>query len=115
MLAHKCTDLVERVLDEEPSDSVVHLNVVPRSSWYLDGRSLNGATGVHLEVSITANTNTAEQKADFLRDAYKLITAHIPDPADAVYVALYELNGNAYGSNGISQQARALLSPAGRD
>ncbi len=113
-LAADFTRLVDRDLDKEPDDTVVHVNLVPAASWFIGGRAPDG-TGVHVEVSVTAGTNDDEQKADFLRDAHALIAAHVSSPVAAVYVALYELDGHAYGFNGISQYRHLLADPARRD
>lgn len=114
-LARAFTHLVDRILDQSPDETVVTVYRVPRSSWFVGGRGVDGASGVHCELSITAGTSTASQKAEFLRTAYATITAHVMTPAETVYVAIHELDGDGYGFNGVSQHARALLDPAGRD
>ena len=65
-----------------------------------------GTTGAHLEVSITAGTNTTQEKAAFLEHAYALLDDTPGTIAGTVYVAIIELDGEAYGYNGISQLAR---------
>ena len=113
-LAEEFTRLVDRDLDKDPEDTVVQVNVVPERQWYIGGRAPDGG-GVHVEVSITADTNTDDQKAAFLRDAHAAVAAHVPAPASAIYVALYEVDGHAYGFNGVSQHAHATLDPGRRD
>jgi 4-oxalocrotonate tautomerase len=114
-LAGAVTDLLDTVLLKDRDAAVVHINLVPATSWYVAGANQPGATGAHLEVSITAGTNSADEKAAFLRSAYELLSSKLGILPAAVYVALYELDGEAYGYNGISQAVRHQQSPATRD
>jgi 4-oxalocrotonate tautomerase len=114
-LAGAVTDLLDTVLLKDRAAAVVHVNLVSATSWYVAGANQPSATGAHLEVSITAGTNSAEEKAAFLRGAYELLSYKLGTLPAAVYVALYELDGEAYGYNGISQTARHQQAPATRD
>ncbi|MGP0033572.1 MAG: tautomerase family protein [Solirubrobacteraceae bacterium] len=101
------TELLERDLLKEPEVTVVHTNLVPADRWFVGHAERHPeTTGAHLEVSITAGTNTAQEKAAFLEHAYALLADTLGNLPAAVYVAVVELDGEAYGYNGISQLAR---------
>lgn len=106
-LAEEVTDLLERQLLKEPEVTVVQTNLVPGDRWFADhARRHPDATGAHLEVSITAHTNTAAEKAAFLAGTYAMLQRTLGALPPAVYVALYELDPESYGYNGVSQLAR---------
>jgi 4-oxalocrotonate tautomerase len=106
-LAAQVTDLLEHELLKEPEVTVVHTNLVPADRWFVDHAQRHAdATGAHLEVSISAHTNTAEEKAKFLAGAYELLERTLGTLPPAAYVALYELDPESYGYNGLSQLAR---------
>lgn len=99
------TDRLAHDLRKKPDVTVVHLNRVPRSSWFVEGAEATGL-GVHVEVSITAGTNTEDEKARFIRNVYDLVKHEVPGAVDTIYVALYELAADAYGYGGVTQAVR---------
>jgi 4-oxalocrotonate tautomerase len=98
--------LLEDDLHKEAEVAVVHVNLVPAERWFVDGQRHLHTTGAYLEVSITAGTSTANEKARFIAGAYQLLRLSLGMLPDAVYVALYQLDGEGYGYNGISQMDR---------
>lgn len=114
-LAERMTRLLADDLDKESEVAVVHINLVPAQRWFVAGRPVPGQTGAHCEVSITAGTNTEQEKATFLHDAYALLQETLAPLPPAAYVALYELDARSYGYNGISQYARAQHNPDQKD
>jgi len=103
------TELLQKDLLKEPEVTVVQVSLVPADSWFVAASNDAAATGAHLEVSITAGTNSASEKSDFLRDAYALLADVLDTVPPAVYVVLYELDPESWGFNGISQLARRRL------
>lgn len=114
-LAADITALLEKDLLKEPEVTVVHVNLVPPTTWFASGTEQEQVTGVHLEVSITAGTNTSTEKAAFIDHAYALLSDQLGPLPAAAYVALYELDGESYGYNGITQLARRRLDPSEKD
>ncbi|MTE16775.1 tautomerase family protein [Nocardia aurantiaca] len=114
-LAADITELLEQDLLKEPEVTVVQINLVPAERWFVAAAHPVEATGVHLEVSITAGTNTAQEKAAFIGHAYDLLSSRLGPMPAAAYVALYELDGESYGYNGVTQLARRRLDPAEKD
>lgn len=113
-LAKDVTALLERDLLKEPEVTVVQVNLVPAERWFVAAERVEG-TGAHLEVSITAGTNTAAEKAAFIQHAYELLAEHLHPLPAAAYVALYELDGESYGYNGVTQLARRRVDPSEKD
>ncbi|MGY2060634.1 tautomerase family protein [Nocardia gipuzkoensis] len=113
--AAEVTALLEKDLLKEPEVTVVQVNPVAAANWFVAGAHPERATGVHLEVSITSGTNTAQEKSAFIAHAYELLGELFGPLPAAAYVALYELDGESYGYNGVTQLARRRLDPAEKD
>ncbi|GAB0105704.1 hypothetical protein JMUB6875_46850 [Nocardia sp. JMUB6875] len=114
-LAADITALLEKDLLKEPEVTVVQINLVPADRWFVANARPVEATGAHLEVSITAGTNTSQEKAAFIEHAYTVLADRLGPLPAAAYVALYELDGESYGYNGVTQLARRRLDPAEKD
>jgi 4-oxalocrotonate tautomerase len=114
-LAASVTHLLANDLHKEPDVAVVQINLTPVEHWFVGGRRNPATTGAHLEVSITAASNTEAEKAKFLADAFQLLTDKLQTLPAAVYVALYQLDAEAYGYNGVSQMTRHHNNPDERD
>jgi 4-oxalocrotonate tautomerase len=105
-LVTSITSLLVSDLGKEPDVIVVHINLVPADRWFVARERPVGATGAHVEVSITDGTNSRQEKEAFLRHTYELLGETLGTLPSTVYVALYELNAESYGYNGVSQLAR---------
>ncbi|MGA4792070.1 tautomerase family protein [Nocardia sp. AB354] len=105
-LAADITALLEKDLFKAPEVTVVQINTVPASHWFVAGAGIKNATGVHLEVDITAGTNTAAEQATFIEHAYAVLNQHLGLLTTATYVVLRELGGESWGFNGMTQMAR---------
>ncbi|MGV8989459.1 MAG: tautomerase family protein [Cypionkella sp.] len=61
----------------------------------------------HLEVFVTAGTNTEDEKRQFIRSAMAALRKVVPGLAEATYVVVHELPGTDWGCDGQTQTARA--------
>ncbi|MGW0538396.1 tautomerase family protein [Streptomyces sp. NPDC003032] len=102
-LAEGLTGLAVSALGKSSARTIVHLDLVPADRYYVGGDPLTGAArDAHLEVSITAGTNSAAQKAAFITGAAALLT-DLLGPLARGGVALHELHAESYGYQGVTQ------------
>ncbi|MFG2650656.1 4-oxalocrotonate tautomerase family protein [Streptomyces sp. NPDC048436] len=101
-LAEGLTSLAVSALRKSSTRTIVHIDVVPASSYYVDGKALTDGRDAHVEVSITLGTNSAEEKAAFIAGAGELLT-DVLGPLARCGVALHELHPESYGYNGVTQ------------
>lgn len=114
-LAQALTALTADVLGKRPEVTAVIVESVPLPRWYIGGQAIKHPTA-WLEISITAGTNTAAQKALFVESAYALLRRRLSqateghDPAfePASYVIVHELPEGDWGYGGQTQQSRRL-------
>ncbi|MFJ2774852.1 4-oxalocrotonate tautomerase family protein [Streptomyces sp. NPDC087300] len=102
-LAEGLTDLAVSALGKDAARTTVQLHAVPSGHYYVAGRPVGEATGAHVEVSITAGTNSAQEKALFIAGAYNLLHETLDLLPPLTGVALHELHPESYGYNGITQ------------
>jgi len=101
-LARGLTGLAVSALRKSGARTTVHITSVPTGGYFVDGRPLTGDRDAHVEVSITAGTNSAAEKADFIARTDTLLT-DLLGPLTRCGVALHELHPESYGYPGIPQ------------
>lgn len=81
---------------------------LPAGHWYVGGDEVRRPTAL-LEISITAGTNTAEEKAAFVSAAFAELQRQLGEDGlleEASYVVVRELPATDWGYGGRTQQAR---------
>ncbi|WP_069885001.1 tautomerase family protein [Streptomyces luteocolor] len=102
-LAEGLTRLAVSALGKSAERTLVHLDLVPADRYWVGGQPLaDGGRDAHLEVSITAGTNSAAQKEAFITGAHAFLT-DLLGPLARGGVALHELHPESYGYQGITQ------------
>jgi 4-oxalocrotonate tautomerase len=109
-LATALTELTATTLGKRPEVTAVVIEALPQAQWFIGGESATGATA-WLEISITAGTNTPEEKARFIEAAFDELQRQLsPDQGlePASYVIVRELPASDWGYGGRTQGARRV-------
>lgn len=101
-LAEGLTRLAVSALHKSDARTIVHIELVPADSYFIGGKPLTSGRDAHIEASITAGTNSAEEKAAFIAGADELLS-NVLGPLPRSGVALHELHPESYGYNGVTQ------------
>lgn len=101
-LAEGLTQLAVSALNKSSARTIVQINLVPAGSYFVDGKPLSGRRDAHVEGSLTAGTNSAAEKAEFIARAGELLS-ELLGPLPRAGVALHELHPESYGYNGVTQ------------
>ncbi|PRC92513.1 Tautomerase enzyme [Solimicrobium silvestre] len=106
--ADELTSLACSVLNKEASQTMVIIQFVPHEQWFIGRRSLAelGKNSFRLEVTITDETNTKSQKAQFHRDAFELLSRMLGNVHPHSNVHIIDCRATAYGYGGITQEYR---------
>lgn len=107
-LATALTQLTANHLSKRAEVTAVMIDDVPAARWYVGGCDVGGPTAF-LEISVTAGTNTEQEKAAFIHAAYaemqqQLAPGGVLEPAS--YVIVRELPATDWGYGGQTQAAR---------
>lgn len=106
-LARQLTDLTARVLHKRAEVTAVMIDDLPVARFCVGGQA-SPQTVACLEIDITAGTNSAAEKQQFVHEAYALLRAILGDLHQASYVIVRELPASDWGYGGLTQQERRL-------
>lgn len=103
------TELTCSILKKEPERTMVQLHYVPHEEWFIAGRSLADLqkNSFRLEVTITDETNTRDEKAAYHRAAFAALSALIGDVHPHSNIHIVDCRASAYGYGGVTQEYRA--------
>lgn len=107
-LAQALTRLSTQHLNKRSDVTAVCIQDLPAARWFVGGKPLQRPTAL-LEISITAGTNTAEEKEAFIAAAYAELERQLGKglPLEkASYVIVRELPAYDWGYGGVTQGAR---------
>jgi 4-oxalocrotonate tautomerase len=106
-LARGLTALSTRILGKREEVTALLVEEVVASRWFIAGEPPQRPTA-HLEISITAGTNTAEEKEAFIAAAWRELQQELGPLEEASYVVVRELPATDWGYGGRTQAARRL-------
>lgn len=103
-LQHEATLLMADILRKDAALTVVSIMQLPAGAFSANGRAVSASAS--LQAMITAGTNSAAEKADFIFAAKSLLTVAM-GPSDApIYVVLHEIPADSWGYDGQTQAVR---------
>ncbi|PVZ19897.1 MULTISPECIES: tautomerase family protein [unclassified Pseudomonas] len=107
-LSNELTQLTARVLDKQPSQTMVIVQFVDPGLWYIDSESLEslGLNSFRLEVTVTDETTTLAQKKRYQRESYDLLSESIGNMHPHSNVHIIDVRAAAYGYGGVPQAER---------
>jgi 4-oxalocrotonate tautomerase len=107
LLQMEMTDLMAAVLGKRADLTSVLVEQAAGAGWAIGGTPAK--IGVHVDATITAGTNSAEEKARFIEKTMRLLKSVLGSELHpATYVVVTEVPANAWGYDGRTQQSRQL-------
>lgn len=106
--AQAVSQLTADILGKKPSDMAVTLDYIADEDWLVGGKSLAelSAASYFVEVSITDETNTKAEKAEFIRQVHEAMRDLRAAVHEVSYVYLIDARASAYGFGGRTQEWR---------
>lgn len=101
-------DLTTRILGKDQAVTSVLVEYVDPADWVVGGASLleQNKRSFYFDVKITDETNTKQQKADYIRAAFDGFAQLLGDLHEESYVHVEDVRAAAYGYGGRTQEAR---------
>ncbi len=99
------TGLIASVLRKRHDLTSVLVETPVPAAWSIDAMARGAAA--HLEVFVTAGTNTEVEKRQFIRSAMDTLRNVVPGLPEATYVVVHELPGTDWGYDGQTQFERS--------
>jgi 4-oxalocrotonate tautomerase len=107
-VAQQATSLTERLLGKNAAHTAVVIDFIEPQRWFIAGRALaaGAARSYHWMASITDETNTKREKADYLAAVHAAMRELLGEVAEHSYAHVADLRGSAYGFAGLTQEYR---------
>lgn len=101
------TQLMASVMRKKAELTAVLVETHEATRWSIGGQPVPCAA--HLDVKVTAGTNSADEKAEFVRQAHDLLKSAFDASLPlATYVVIDEVAADAWGYGGLTQETRRI-------
>lgn len=107
-ISSKVASLTQEILHKLPEVIAITIQYIAAESWWIGGEILaeSGKSAFHLDISITDETNTKAEKAEYLTAVYDSLAELMPNLHEVSYVHLMDARAAAYGYGGKTQEFR---------
>ena len=101
-------DLTTRILGKKPELTSIAIDYVNPEDWIVGGRSLaeQGKSSIYFDVKITDETNTKEEKSNYIAEAFKEFDRLFGNLHEESYIYVHDVRATAYGYGGRTQEYR---------
>lgn len=101
-------ELTQRVLGKRPEVTVVSVQYIDHDAWIIGGQPLSelGRNAFHLDISVTDETNTKAEKAQYLKAVFETLSELIGNVHPVSYIHVVDARAATYGYGGLSQEYR---------
>jgi 4-oxalocrotonate tautomerase len=99
------TDLMTSIMRKPLEGSSVLVEQINQDRWSFAGSPAHLAA--HVEATIGLGTNTAEEKAQFMKDMMQLLRAVLGEELrEETYIVIHEFDHGSYGRGGLTRAER---------
>jgi len=107
-IADVLLDLTTRILHKKREVTSIAIDYVDPADWIVGGRSLaeQGRSSIYFDIKITDETNTKDEKAEYIREAFDAFARLLGDLHEESYVYVQDVRVAAYGYGGKTQEHR---------
>lgn len=101
-------DLTTRILKKDPQVTSIAIDYVDPDSWVVGGRTLTeqGKRSFYFDIKITDETNTKDEKAQYIREAFDGFARILGDLHEESYIYVQDVRAASYGYGGRTQEYR---------
>jgi 4-oxalocrotonate tautomerase len=101
-------DITARILKKKPEVTAIAIDYVSREHWTIGGKTLKelGKHSVYFDIKITDETNTKDEKARYIQEAYEGFQKILGTLDEKSYVYIQDVRAATYGYGGKTQEYR---------
>jgi 4-oxalocrotonate tautomerase len=109
-IADTISNLTARALGKDPSVTAVAVEFLDAEQWYIAGESTTaiGKAAFFIDTRITDGTNTKDEKAAYIAQAFAAMDRLLNGVHQESYVHVHDVRGDAYGYGGLTQERRFI-------
>lgn len=101
-------DITSRILKKKPEVTAIAIDYVSTEHWSISGKSLRdlGKKSVYFDIKITDETNTKDEKAKYIAEAFAGFERLLGELHETSYVYVQDVRAATYGYGGKTQEYR---------
>jgi 4-oxalocrotonate tautomerase len=101
-------DITTRILKKKREVTAIAIDYVDRDSWMVGGKLLSeqNKNSFYFDIKVTDETNTKDEKAQYIKEAFEGFARILGDLHEESYVYVADVRATAYGYGGKTQEYR---------
>lgn len=101
-------DRTTRILGKKREVTAIAIDYIDRDAWLVGGEllSVQGRNSFYLDIKITDETNTKDEKARYIREVFDGFRTILGDVHEESYIHVNDVRAAAYGFGGKTQEFR---------
>jgi 4-oxalocrotonate tautomerase len=101
-------DITTRILKKKREVTAIAIDYVDRDCWMVGGKLLSeqGKNSFYFDIKVTDETNTKDEKAQYIKEAFEGFEKILGDLHEESYVYVADVRATAYGYGGKTQEYR---------
>jgi 4-oxalocrotonate tautomerase len=107
-IAGTLSDLTAPILHKKPEVTAIAIDYVDPDDWIVAGKSLSehGKNSFYFDIKITDETNSKEEKAQYIRESFEALSELLGNVHEESYIYVQDVRAAAYGYGGKTQEFR---------
>lgn len=101
-------DLTHRILGKKKEVTAIAIQYIDADNWMVGGKLLSeqGKNSFYFDIKITDETNTKDEKAQYISEAFKGFERILGNLHDESYIYVQDVRAASYGYGGKTQEYR---------
>lgn len=101
-------DITTRILKKKREVTAIAIDYIDRDCWMVGGKLLSeqGKNSFYFDIKVTDETNTKDEKAQYIKEAFEGFEKILGDLHEESYVYVADVRATAYGYGGKTQEYR---------
>ena len=101
-------DITNRILKKKHELTAIAIEYVDHDSWFVGGKLLSevGMNSFYFDIKITDETNTKDEKAQYIKEAFEGFNRILGNLHEESYIYIQDVRATSYGYGGKTQEFR---------
>ncbi len=107
-IADLLLDLTSRILKKKREVTAIAIEYVEHDAWVVAGQLLSdlGKNSFYFDIKITDETNTKDEKAQYIKEAFEGFEKLLGNLHEESYIYVQDVRAASYGFGGLTQEYR---------
>lgn len=107
-IADLLLELTARILKKDRRVTAIAIDFIDHDCWVVGGSLLSeqGKNSFYFDIKVTDETNTKDEKAQYIREAFDGFARILGNLHDESYIYVQDVRATSYGYAGLTQEHR---------